>query len=289
MTEKRLLVYGCSFSASALANNEQLADNSPERSNYACLTSKKLGYKSVVLRGMGGISNQEITNRIILDIHDKVLLATDDVLIQQTSHWRKDIGDRRFDNVTMAKSDVIDYNHPRYSNGEFLREILEDRTMLSWYSANNQYKSWSGDRQISTDPETEKIVRQSLAEWDLILTNMCFLSSALSALNVYSPGSRISVMPFVPLTDASYNKLLTGVDGPGLLQLLYSSWSMMFDSNRFYILPVNPMNFYYNNPNYWDNNNLNNYRKIDHGTTEFHENFANILYLHMKKFYDQPL
>lgn len=287
MSLKRLMVYGCSFSSGTEMLNPDTYIEVPEgKTNYASLTGQNLGYDKVVLNGVGGYTNQEIANRIIIDMHGGKIEPDDHILIQQTSHWRKNVGDNRFDGVTMDTPDVMDYNHLRYSNDDFLKEILHHKPALYWYFIKKQYKIWGGGIEVSTDTSTISKVRKSFAEWDLLLINMCFLSTALSALKIKFPGSKIFVMPFVPLTGASYEKLVKDLNGHELINLLYNDWATSIDTNRFHILTVNPMNFYYNNPKYWDDNNLKNYRKIDHGTEEFHSIFSNLLCEQMKPFYD---
>lgn len=277
MSLKRLMVYGCSFSQESVDT----------KTNYATLAGQKLDYNQIVLNGIGAYSNQQISNRIIFDIQQQALEPDDHILIQQTSQWRKTIGDARFNGVTMDTIDAVDYNNVRYSNDEFLREILNSKTALHWYHSSPQYKVWTSD--FSLDPSITSTVRKSISEWDLMLTNLCFLSATLSALNIKFPACKIFVMPFVPLTKASYDKLVTDVNGHQLLGLLYNEWSTGIDTNRNHILTVNPMNYYYNNPKYWDQNNKKNFRKADHGTDEFHSNFADLLYEQMKPFYDKSL
>ena len=286
MSKKRLVVYGCSFSSgSANAAIGSTEHDSDSKTNYANLAGQKLGYDKIILNGIGGFSNQQITSRIIHDIQNEVIESTDDILIQQTSQWRKNIGDTRFDGVTMHTPDVIDYNHVRYSNDDFLRELVNHQTALHWYTNGAQYLPWGGIREISSNLETVSIVKKTIAEWDLLLTNLCFLTTALSALDIKFPGNKIFVMPFVPLTNGSYEKAVDDINGQQLLSLLYSGWASSIDTHRFHILTVNPFNYYQNNPNYWDENNKN-HRKVDHSTEEFHSNFADLLYKQMKPFYD---
>ena len=282
----RLLVYGCSFSAGAKTEAEK--KNSPPEKNYVSVAGVKLGYESIVLCGVGGATNQLITNTILKDISTGKIEPTDDIIVQQTSHWRKNIGDTRFDAATMDIDDVINYNHNKYANGDFLNEILHHRTMSDWYILLNQYPAWTAPEQLTKKQEVHSIVQKSLSEWDLILTNFCFMASTLNALAITGPGRKIFALPFVPLVDDSYNKFMNNIDGHTLLQLLYSDWEKCIDSNRSHILTVNPMNHYYNNKKYWDpiDGNRSKFRIIDHSTDEFHAEVADILYKQMKVFYD---
>lgn len=290
MSKKRLVVYGCSFSNGSTNLDPNVRQETVDsKTNYATLAGQKLGYDQIVLNGVGGYSNQQISNRIIFDIQQEILEPDDHILIQQTSHWRKNVGDGRFDSVTMGTPDVIEYNNLRYSNDEFLREILNHKPALHWYQSMPQYKAWGSDTELSSDLAIASKVKKAFSEWDLILTNLCFLSATLSAIDIKFPGSKIFVMPFIPLTNASYDKLIKDVDGHQLLHLLYNEWALGIDTNRCHVITANPMNYYYNNPKYWDENNKKNFRKIDHGTEEFHSKFADLLYDQMKPFYDKSL
>lgn len=287
MSKKRLIVYGCSFSNGSTNLDPNVRQETVDsKTNYATVAGQKLGYDQIILNGIGAYSNQQISSRIIFDMHQQILEPDDHILIQQTSHWRKTVGDGRFNGVTMDTIDVIDYNNVRYSNDEFLKEILNHRPSLHWYHSFPQYRAWTDSDDFSQDPAVSSKVRKSISEWDLMLTNLCFLATTLSALTIKFPGIKIFVMPFVPLTNASYDKLINDISGHQLLHLLYNEWASSIDTNRCHVLTANPMNYYYNNPKYWDENNIKNFRKIDHGTEEFHSKFADLLCDQMKPFYD---